>query len=138
MVFIPVAPLGPATEVTLRVPAGSLGVRSVTGALLAAPTTAVFQAGGWSTFRLERLLAQLGYLPLTWTPDGGSGFPARAGGVVTVSHAKGPSAVGTPPDGVFSWQGSYPSALTSQWQPGQPGVILTGRSWPSRPITGCR
>ncbi len=88
LVFTPAVPFGPATEVTLRVPAGSAGVRSVAGAALARPVAAVFQAGGWSTLRLERLLAQLGYLPLTWAP--------------------------------------YPGALTSQWQPGTPGVILTG------------
>jgi peptidoglycan hydrolase-like protein with peptidoglycan-binding domain len=127
MVFTPAAPFRPATEVTLRVPAGSAGVRSAAGALLAAPATAVFQAGGWSTLRLEQLLAQLGYLPLTWTPGGGSGLPGQPGsGAVDVSYTQRRSAVGAPPGGAFSWQGSYPSALTSQWQPGQPGVILTG------------
>ncbi len=140
MVFTPAVPFGPATEVTLQVPAGSSGVRSAAGGMLAGPATAVFQAGGWSTLRLEQLLAQLGYLPLTWTPD--SGIPGQpGGGAVTVSYGQRPSsggtpaggtpaggtpAGGTPASGVFSWQGSYPSALTGLWQPGQPGVILTG------------
>ena len=127
MVFTPAAPFRPATEVTLRVPAGSTGVRSAAGALLPTPATAVFQAGGWSTLRLEQLLAQLGYLPLTWTPGSGSGFRGQPGsGAVEVSYTQRRSAVGAPPGGVFSWQGNYPSALTSQWQPGQPGQILTG------------
>jgi hypothetical protein len=125
--FTPAVPFGPASEVTLRIPAGSSGVRSATGALLATPVTAVFQAGGWSTLRLERLLAQLGYLPLTWAPQGGSGFSAGADSdAVAVSYAQRRSAVRTSAGGVFSWQGGYPAALTSQWQPGQPGVILTG------------
>jgi hypothetical protein len=123
VVFTPAAPVGPATELRLRVPAGSSGVRSATGALMAAPATAVFQAGGWSTLRMDQLLAQLGYLPLTWTPDNGSGLPGEPGeGPVTVSYTLRPRAVSPG----FSWQGSYPAALTSQWQPGQPGVILTG------------
>jgi lipoprotein-anchoring transpeptidase ErfK/SrfK len=127
MVFTPAAPVGTATELTLRIPAGSEGVRSAAGALLAAPATAVFQAGGWSALRLEQLLAQLGYLPVTWTPGNGSGLPAQPGeGPVTVSYAPRPGAGGPPAGGGFSWQGSYPAALTSQWQPGQPGVILTG------------
>jgi lipoprotein-anchoring transpeptidase ErfK/SrfK len=126
-VFTPAAPVRPATELTLRVPAGSSGVRSAAGALLAAPATAVFQAGGWSALRLEQLLAQVGYLPLTWAPDNGSGLPREPGeGPVTVSYALRPRAVSPPADARFSWQGGYPAALTSQWQPGQPGVILTG------------
>jgi len=130
LVFTPAAPLPPATELTLRVPAGSAGVRSAAGAVLATPATAVFQAGGWSTLRLERLLAQLDYLPLTWTPDNDSGLPAEPdGGPVTVSYRQRYSAAGpvvTNTGGGFSWQGSYPSALTGLWQPGLPGVILTG------------
>jgi peptidoglycan hydrolase-like protein with peptidoglycan-binding domain len=127
IVFTPAVPFGPASEVTLLIPAGSSGVRSATGAVLATSVTAVFQAGGWSTLRLERLLAQLGYLPLTWAPKDGSGFSAQAGsGAVDVSYAKRRSAAGTSAGGVFSWQGGYPAALTSQWQPGQSGVILTG------------
>jgi peptidoglycan hydrolase-like protein with peptidoglycan-binding domain len=136
LVFTPEASLTPGTEVTLRVPAGPSGVRSATGAMLASPATAVFQAGGRSTLRLEALLSQLGYLPLTFTPDDGSGLPAApGGGAVTVSSLSPALA------GAFSWQGSYPAALTSQWQPGRPGVILAGaimafRSDHGLPVTG--
>lgn len=107
LVFTPAVRLGPATEVTLRIPAGPSGVRSVTGAALARPVTAVFQAGGWSTLRLQRLLAQLGYLPLSWAAPNGPGHPG-------------------PPGGAFRWQRGYPATLTGQWQPGKPGIILTG------------
>jgi len=125
LVFTPAAALPPATELTLRIPAGSAGVRSAAGAVLAMPATAVFQAGGWSTLRLEQLLAQLGYLPLTWSPDNDSGLPAAPdAGPVTVSYRQRRGAAGA--DGGFSWRGSYPSALTGLWRPGQPGVILTG------------
>jgi len=121
LVFTPRKPLAAGTELTLRVPAGRSGVRSATGAALASPAAAVFQAGGKTTLRLEALLSQLGYLPLVFTPDNGSGLTGQPGsGAVTVSNVK-PSLAGA-----FSWQGSYPAALTSQWQPGQPGVILSG------------
>jgi L,D-transpeptidase catalytic domain/Bacterial Ig-like domain len=130
LVFAPAAPLRATTELTLRIPAGSSGVRSAAGAALAAPVTAVFQAGGWSTLRLEQLLAQIGYLPLTWTPDSDSGLPAApGGGPVTVSYTERRAAadpVVSNTGGGFSWRGSYPSALTSLWRPGQRGVILTG------------
>jgi hypothetical protein len=127
LVFTPAAPLPPAAELTLRIPAGSAGVRSAAGAVLAAPATAVFQAGGWSTLRLEQLLAQLGYLPLTWIPDNDSGLRAAPdGGPVTVSYRQRREPVVTNTGGGFSWRGSYPRALTSLWRPGQPSVILTG------------
>jgi peptidoglycan hydrolase-like protein with peptidoglycan-binding domain len=119
LVFTPAVPFSPSAEETLQIPAGSSGVRTATGALLAAPDTAVFQAGGQSTLRLEQLLAQLGYLPLTWSPG-------ASGTGVAASYTPGPTAAGAPASGVLTWQNGYPSALTSQWQPGEPGVILTG------------
>jgi len=126
LVFTPAVPFGPATEVTLRVPAGSSGVRSVTGAALARPVTAVFQAGGWSTLRLEQLLAQLGYLPLTWTAQNGSGPSGASWTVLATRRAGAGAAADSGSGGAFTWHGQYPDALTSQWQPGSPGVILTG------------
>jgi lipoprotein-anchoring transpeptidase ErfK/SrfK len=82
----------------------------------------VFQAGGWSTPRLEQLLAQLGYLPMTWNPSGSS----QPGSTVAASYLKGRTVTAVPASGVLSWQSGYPAALTSQWQPGRPGVILAG------------
>jgi lipoprotein-anchoring transpeptidase ErfK/SrfK len=121
LVFTPKKALSAGTEMTLRVPAGRSGVRSASGAVLASPAAAVFSAGGRTTLRLEALLSQLGYLPLAFTPDNGSGLTGQPGsGAVTVSSVRPALA------GAFSWQGSYPAALTSQWQPGQPNVILTG------------
>jgi lipoprotein-anchoring transpeptidase ErfK/SrfK len=124
MVFTPQVPLDPTTEVTLRVPAGPSGVRSAGGARLAAPATAVFQAGGSSILRTEQLLAGLGYLPLGWTPGSSTGVPSQSG-PVTASYRQ-PLGVAAAGAGTFTWRGTYPAALTSQWQPGQPGVILTG------------
>jgi L,D-transpeptidase catalytic domain/Bacterial Ig-like domain len=120
IVFTPAAPFEPSTEVTLQIPAGSSGLRSATGALLTAPVTTVFQAGGRSTLRMEQLLAQLGYLPMTWTPRAG------AGGAVAASYTQRRAADDAPAGGMLTWQSGYPSALTGQWQPGQTGVILSG------------
>jgi L,D-transpeptidase catalytic domain len=120
--FTPSAPVSPTTEETLLIPGGRSGERSVTGLTLAASVTAVFQAGGWSALRLEQLLAQLGYLPMTWNPQGSS----QPGGTEAASYMPGRTVAAVPASGVLSWQSGYPAALTSQWQPGRSGVILTG------------
>jgi L,D-transpeptidase catalytic domain len=122
IVFTPSAPVAATTEETLLIPGGRSGERSVTGLTLTAPVTAVFQVGGWSTLRLEQLLAQLGYLPMTWNPPGSS----QPGGAVAASYLQGRTVTAAPAGGVLSWQSGYPAALTSQWQPGKPGAILTG------------
>jgi lipoprotein-anchoring transpeptidase ErfK/SrfK len=124
LVFTPALAFSQDTEETLQIPAGPSGVRSVTGMLLTAPVTAVFQAGGQSTLRLEQLLAQLGYLPLTPNPA-----PGWDGTVVASYTGERPAATApsaNAPAGVLTWQNGYPAALTSQWQPGKPGIILTG------------
>ncbi|HTX81915.1 MAG TPA: L,D-transpeptidase family protein [Streptosporangiaceae bacterium] len=122
IVFTPSAAVAPTTEETLLIPGGRSGEHSVTGLTLSASVSAVFQAGGWSTLRLEQLLAQLGYLPMTWNPQGSS----QPGGTVATSYMPGHTVTAVPADGVLSWQSGYPAALTSQWQPGKSGVILTG------------
>jgi hypothetical protein len=128
MVFTPATPFEPETEVTLTVPAGAAGVRSAAGGLLAKPATVRFQTAGWSDLRLEQLLAQLGYLPLTWAPVRSSAPEGQAGAgtAAPLSYAAQLSAVYAPPAGAFTWHTGYPSELTSQWQPGEPSEILTG------------
>ncbi len=62
------------SHVTVKIPGGSDGVVSMDGAsagsggLLADSTTDSFTTGSFSTLRLQQLLSELGYLPLTWTP----------------------------------------------------------------------
>ena len=118
--FIPARGFTAGTHVRVLVPAGSAGVRSAAGGLLAARVVDKFRTGSYSTLRLEQLLAQVGYLPLSWTPDTGNA-PAPA----TDANAQ-LSAAYSPPAGEFTWLAGYPTALQDMWSPGQPGRILTG------------
>jgi hypothetical protein len=118
--FVPTQGFAQQTHVRLVIPAGSSGVRSSGGGLLAAQVVDKFWTGSYSTLRLEQLLAQLGYLPLTWMPVTGN-IPVAAG-----SASAQLSAAYSPPPGTFTWQPGYPSELQNFWQPGQPGLILTG------------
>jgi Bacterial Ig-like domain len=73
-VFTPASGYFPNTRVALKIPGGPNGMTSVnrasagTGGLLASSATQSFTTGSFSTLRLQQLLSQLGYLPLTWTP----------------------------------------------------------------------
>jgi peptidoglycan hydrolase-like protein with peptidoglycan-binding domain len=68
--------------------------------------------------RLHQLLAELGYLPVDWTPDGSD--------VALDEQAQANAAV-NPPSGSFSWRYSNtPSELTSQWKPGVRNEITRG------------
>src|SRR5205823_9556070 len=71
-----------------------------------------------SMLRLQQLLAQAGYLPLEWTPDG----PA----VARTPRAEVRAAV-APPKGHFSWRyANTPPELHALWSEGQPNQITRG------------
>jgi lipoprotein-anchoring transpeptidase ErfK/SrfK len=78
-----------------------------------------FTTAGYSTLRLQQLLAQLGYLPMSWHADLGAGIDND-------SAAAQLAAAYTPPPGTFTWQRGYPSGLYSFWQPGSANVLDKG------------
>jgi peptidoglycan hydrolase-like protein with peptidoglycan-binding domain len=116
--FSPSAGFPARTHVSVTVPAGSAGVRGTDGAVLATRYSAGFVTGTYSTLRLQQILAQLGYLPLTWTPVLGDAVPASAAAELSAAYR--------PPQGTFSWQGDYPSSLTAEWREGAANLIDTG------------
>ena len=78
-VFTPSSGYQPHTKVTISVPGGASGVAAA-GATQASTTPGygylassvkeTYTTGSYSTLRLQQLLAELGYLPLTWAPSG--------------------------------------------------------------------
>ncbi|MGO9081822.1 MAG: L,D-transpeptidase family protein [Streptosporangiaceae bacterium] len=131
MVFTPARPFGPRTRVTVRIPGGRSGVRSATGRLLSAPVTVRFRTGQYASLRLAQVLAQLGYLPLHWSPGMARGASAALtvvpGGSAAASSLAGQAAMAyDPPAGQFSWNPGYPYALHRQWRAGQPNLIIKG------------
>jgi peptidoglycan hydrolase-like protein with peptidoglycan-binding domain len=118
MVFTPATAFKPDSTVKVRIPSGPSGVRTAAGGLLGAPVTVRFHTKSYSTLRLQELLAQLGYLPLTWTPRGSS--PAATDRAAQLSAAY------QAPRGRFTWQGNYPGALTSMWAKGKANLVDVG------------
>jgi len=103
---------GLGATVRLTLPAGM----TLAGAATAA---AAWTVPPGSTLRLHELLAQLGYLPLSWTPAAGA-HPVAAGDGPQLAAAV------DPPKGSFAWRWSLPGQLTSQWSPTSASAITRG------------
>ncbi len=101
------------THVTVNVPAPA-------GTTTTAAMTVSFTTGQYSVLRLEQLLSQLGYLPVTWTPAG------PAGDIPATDPSAQLAAAYNPPPGSFSFDSGYPAALTSQWSVGTDNEIING------------
>jgi hypothetical protein len=101
------------THVTVTIPASA-------GTTTAAATGFSFTTGHYSVLRLDELLSQLGYIPVTWTP-------ADASGNIPTTDANAQLAAAyDPPSGTFSFEPGYPSTLTSQWSVGSDNEIIDG------------
>jgi peptidoglycan hydrolase-like protein with peptidoglycan-binding domain len=105
-------PLVPGATETVTVPGGASGVIGSEGQRLAQSSTSQFTVAPGSILRLQQLLAELGYLPLTFTP---------------ASPLTSPTQEGNNQVGSFSWRwANQPLALETLWTPGVGNVITTG------------
>jgi hypothetical protein len=132
-VFTPAVGYFENTRVTLKIPGGLAGVMSAAGAnagsggALTSGRSQSFTTGSFSTMRLQQLLVQLGYLPLTWT--------SRS--VISPANARAElSAAYSAPAGTFSWPGSYPWNLKDQWKAGSDNMLDTGAIWAFESVYG--
>ena len=105
------SPFIPGTEQTVTVPGGTDGLRAKDGATLASSSSVRFGVAGGDVLRVQQLLAEEGYLPLSFVPSART--PAR-------------SELARNQPGTFSWRWStLPVQLTSQWSQGTDNVITT-------------
>jgi peptidoglycan hydrolase-like protein with peptidoglycan-binding domain len=130
--FTPSYGYAPGTKVTLKIPGGSAGMAGAAAGTFGTSSSITFTTGGYSTLRLQQILAQLGYLPLTWAPaDGASDgvIPANAPAVAGSAAAGLNEQVADayqPPAGTFALQSGYPAQLTEQWRAGQDNILDAG------------
>ena len=96
----------PAATIHVSLPSDSSGPEAVDGASLARTSQSLtVQVAQGTTLRLQQWLAELGYLPVTWTS---SSAPA----------ASGWDSVFQPPAGHFTWRYAHvPTALRAEWNP---------------------
>jgi len=131
--FTPSYGYAPGTKVRLKVPGGSAGMAgaAASAGTLGTSSSITFTTGGYSTLRLQQILAQLGYLPLTWAPaDGASDgvLPASAPAAARTTPSLNEQVADAyqPPAGTFSFQPGYPAQLTEQWKAGQDNILDVG------------
>jgi lipoprotein-anchoring transpeptidase ErfK/SrfK len=136
--FTPSYGYAPGTTVALAIPGGTAGMAgaAASAGTLGTSSRSTFTTGGYSTLRLQQILAQLGYLPLVWAPaDGGSdgvipaSAPAAAVSVTSATTAGLNEQVADayqPPAGTFTFQPGYPTQLTKQWKTGKDNILDTG------------
>ena len=135
-VFTPAVGYFQDSKVKLTIPGGPNGMISVDGAsagaggLLASTVTESFTTGSFSTLRLQELLSQLGYLPLTWTQKANTAAVNPANGNAELAAAY------QAPAGTFSWHSGYPSALTDQWKAGSANILDVGAIRAFESVTG--
>ena len=110
-VFTPQTGIPAGTRETVMVSAGDGPVRS--------EQKFSFTTAAYSTLRLQELLAQLGYLPMSWAPAVGAAIPDE-------SPAAQLAAAYQPPPGTFTWRHGYPSALHSFWRQGSANLLAKG------------
>ncbi len=103
------APLIPSSSEVVTVPGGPQGMRSSDGRYLSESTSFGFTVADGNFLRLQELLAELGYLPLSFTAYGDA--PPSVDEV-------------QPQYGSFAWRWpGLPATLTSLWVQGEPNVI---------------
>ncbi len=109
LTFEATAAFVPTATETLTIPAGTAGPRTSSGQALASPVTVSFTVAQAPTERLQQMLAELNYLPLSFTPT---------------SAAVPPTGTYTPQPGTFAWRwAGLPADLTSLWIEGDENVI---------------
>ena len=124
-VFTPAVGWKQKTKVTVKIPGGLAGVVSAAGATagdggtLGSNVSQSFTTASFSNMRLQQLMAQLGYLPMTWK--------ARSGPAIGAASAKAQLAAAyKAPAGTFTWQSGWPWALRSQWKAGSANILQVG------------
>jgi lipoprotein-anchoring transpeptidase ErfK/SrfK len=123
--FMPTTPFNESTTVTVQIPGGASGVHSSSGGLLTSAVTSQFTTGAYSQAGLAVLLAEQGYLPMSFAPDHTSPAMADLWGADAAADTPQGEAY-EPPPGTMSWDSGYPASLAAQWVPNQANVILEG------------
>lgn len=123
MTFSPAGGFVPYTSVNVSVPAGITGAAGSNTIPLATAASTAFTVAAGSFTRLQELLAELGYMPVTFTANSATPGELPINTESSTVGAVSTSTVG----GSFSWRfGGTPASLMAQWSQGANNVITRG------------
>ncbi len=106
----------PSEQFSLKLPV-AISIAQSGGGVAAPSTSLTLQGASPSITRLQQLLAQLNYLPLSFQGSSRTSNPTMA----TLA-----SSILSTPAGTFNWKWSMPSNFTTLWQSGTYNVITRG------------
>jgi hypothetical protein len=113
LTFQPSASLVPFQTYTVTVPGGSSGLRDKSGKYLASSVQIGFKVEAASFLRLQQVLAQLNYLPVSFSPSSSAALPADQEAMNQL--------------GTFNWRWpNMPTSLTNLFQQGDDDVLTQG------------
>ncbi len=122
MTFHPAGGFVPASGVTVTVPAGMRGAAKTNTTPLEAAAAASYTVAPGSVLRLQELLAELGYLPLTFTAASAPTTPALLTEPTTAALVSAAPVLGT-----FTWRfPNTPASLQATWAQGSQTVMVRG------------
>ncbi len=105
--------LPPGTAITVTVPSGATGIEGSGSQRLGQSLHLTFTTEPMSTLRLQQLLAQLDYLPVSFTPADPAPVAPKEMAVAQL--------------GTFSWRwNTLPGSFMALWSPGQNSVVTEG------------
>lgn len=119
-VFQPSGPwgFGPGAGVSVTLPSGSHGPTAKSGSYLKTAVTLSWTTPPGSVLRLQQLLAQEGYLPVSWRSAVPPAIHTVSAQVATIDQ---------PPAGTFQWKYAHlPNPLKALWVPGQMTAVTEG------------
>lgn len=114
--FTPAQPIMPDSELTIKSSnSSSNGLLASNGDFLAQSINLTWKTGSGSVLRMQQILAQLGYLPLVWTPASSN------------SSVSPIAEFYNPPSGNFTWRyANTPASLKSSFQAGVDNNMTKG------------
>jgi hypothetical protein len=111
--FEATATLLPGTSETVTVPGGSSGIEGSRGQRLDQSLHETFTTSPMSLLRVQQLLAELGFLPVSFTAANPAPVPANEMAVAQL--------------GTFSWRwNTLPGSFMALWAPGENSVVTEG------------
>ena len=110
---------GPGALVALTIPGGRSGPEAQTGSYLAHAVQLTWTTMPGSVLRLQQLLAEEGYLPVSWQATNPAANSSNLGYQVSL--------IDNPPAGSFRWKyPNLPQSLQALWTPGTMTVVTKG------------